>query len=207
MVDGGAARSPIAASGRAVKRRAGRNGSAGGRVERTELPLAGHREQATKMPGIAEILALPAAPTGATAADFCAVLAELHGESRQARRARFALPISCHQRQESGGHHRAPARPENPCGARLCARIGTSGFLPDFRPSAREERGCPSAVGARTHRILLVFNPFRPSPQCRKKSDGFLPDLRPSSREERGCPSAFATAWGQSIWRLSASCA
>ena len=55
-------------------------------------------EQATKMPEIAEIFTLPAAPIGATAADFCAVLAELHVESRQARRARLALPIPCHQR-------------------------------------------------------------------------------------------------------------
>jgi len=55
-------------------------------------------EQATKKPKIAEIFALPAAPIGATAADFCAVLAELHVESRQARRDRLALPIPCHQR-------------------------------------------------------------------------------------------------------------
>jgi hypothetical protein len=50
------------------------------------------------MPEIAEISELPAAPIGAMVADFCAVLAELHVESRQARRARLALPIPCHQR-------------------------------------------------------------------------------------------------------------
>jgi hypothetical protein len=41
-------------------------------------------EQATKMPEIAEIFALPAAPIGATAADFCAVLTERHVQRRQA---------------------------------------------------------------------------------------------------------------------------
>jgi hypothetical protein len=50
------------------------------------------------MPEMAEIFDLPNARIGATAADFCAVLAELHVESRQARRARLALPIPCHQR-------------------------------------------------------------------------------------------------------------
>jgi hypothetical protein len=62
--------------------------------------ITGHdgAEQATKIPEIAEFLALPAAPIGATAADFCAVLAELHVESRQALRSRFALPFLGHQR-------------------------------------------------------------------------------------------------------------
>jgi hypothetical protein len=36
--------------------------------------------------------------------------------------------------------------PGNARRARLCGRIGTSGFLPVFWPSAREERGCPSAI-------------------------------------------------------------
>jgi hypothetical protein len=55
-------------------------------------------EQATKDPEIAEIFDLPAARIGAAAAGFCAVLVELRGVSRQARRSRFALPIRCHQR-------------------------------------------------------------------------------------------------------------
>jgi hypothetical protein len=59
------------------------------------------------MPEIAEICSPPNARIGAMVADFCAVLADLHMESRQALRSRFALPISCHQRQESGNSRSA----------------------------------------------------------------------------------------------------
>jgi hypothetical protein len=76
--------------------------------------------------------------------------------------------------------------------ARLCGRIGMPGFLPDFRRSAREERGCASAFAASKRRIFRVSNLFRPSHQCRKNSAGFLPEFCVIARAGRGCPSAFA---------------
>jgi hypothetical protein len=55
------------------------------------------------MPEIADIFALPAAPIGAMVADFCAVLAELHMESRQAIiRVQLAQPNSPQNGSERG---------------------------------------------------------------------------------------------------------
>jgi len=104
----------MAASGRAAKRRAGRNGSAGWSCGASGITGNDGPEQATKIPEIAEICSPPNALIWATVADFCAVLAELHVESRQARRARLALPIPCHQRQESGNAPHAAALSQSP---------------------------------------------------------------------------------------------
>jgi hypothetical protein len=45
--------------------------------------------------------------------------------------------------------------------ARLCGRIGTSRFLPDFRPSARGERGCPSAFARFVASFWMEFRALR----------------------------------------------
>jgi hypothetical protein len=84
------------------------------------------------MPESAEILALPAAPIGATAADFCAVLAELHVESRQARRPAWRCRFLATSGKNPEVATVRPTARQSPAGAALLpdqhARILT-GFL------------------------------------------------------------------------------
>ena len=126
---------------------AGRSGSAGGHVERTELPLAWARNRPRKTPKSPKFSTCRLPASGprprASAPSWGAPRREPSGPEGPLGVA-DSLPPAARIRR-SPPCARPPGKARR---ARHCGHIGTSRLLPDPRSFARENRGCPCTFGA-----------------------------------------------------------
>jgi hypothetical protein len=139
------------------------------RVARTtwaaKLPLTSARNRPQKCPRSPKFSPCPRPPSGPrprTSAPSWRISAWRTVRPKTPFRVADSLPPAARIRR-SPLCSRPPGKARR---ARLCGRIGTSGFLPVFWPSARGERGCPSAFAVVVRSISFEFaaDPYRDGP-------------------------------------------